>query len=397
MSRYRPNISKSWFNRIAILESFDDNLCLDRADQYDGLGEDILTLKKALSALKRGEHRFTFLDGGTSLRFFLARLSREVGEFEVKASERLWSRPHNELLSCLEKLGSKFTFDSKNGLLKLKSNGWGEGPIQLEVDCSKSSQFASALALNCLNRDWPLKLKLIHLNQARSYWEWTLELIQEYGGKVERLGIDQYHLSGQVRADEKKLFEVDWSSAASLFTYGLMRGKSFEVGPIEQKIYKQPDYKVIEFLKKNFGAHISYQNNIYRIHESDLTYDGELIDLSDNQDLFPILAVLAASLKETVLFTGLENLKYKESDRLNKVRELLSYFKVETVVEQNRVKIQGQLATAGTTVYFSPDHDHRMAFAAACIKGAGFDINIIHPEVVDKSFPDFWNIIGVAP
>ncbi len=40
------------------------------------------------------------------------------------------------------------------------------------------------------------------------------------------------------------------------------------------------------------------------------------------------------------------------------------------------------------------DQDHRLAFAAAVLKRAGFAVQIDHPEVVQKSFPEFWDFVG---
>ena len=41
---------------------------------------------------------------------------------------------------------------------------------------------------------------------------------------------------------------------------------------------------------------------------------------------------------------------------------------------------------------FDTDHDHRLAMAAGVLKKCGIPINIIHPEVVSKSFPGYWEL-----
>ena len=46
---------------------------------------------------------------------------------------------------------------------------------------------------------------------------------------------------------------------------------------------------------------------------------------------------------------------------------------------------------------FNPDHDHRMAMAAAVLKLAGFTIDIQDADVVKKSYPGFWKDIGIQP
>jgi 5-enolpyruvylshikimate-3-phosphate synthase len=46
---------------------------------------------------------------------------------------------------------------------------------------------------------------------------------------------------------------------------------------------------------------------------------------------------------------------------------------------------------------FDCDGDHRLAFAAAVLRAAGFRLDIRGGEVVTKSFPEFWSLVGGAP
>ena len=43
---------------------------------------------------------------------------------------------------------------------------------------------------------------------------------------------------------------------------------------------------------------------------------------------------------------------------------------------------------------FDPAQDHRMAMAAALLNLAGANLKILTPEVVDKSFPEFWDLFS---
>jgi 5-enolpyruvylshikimate-3-phosphate synthase len=75
--------------------------------------------------------------------------------------------------------------------------------------------------------------------------------------------------------------------------------------------------------------------------------------------------------------------------------ELLQAMGRDVKVKADGVIFRGEpLRTPGPAVRFDCDHDHRLAFAAAVLKAAGQNVEIVHPEVVAKSFPEFWDILG---
>jgi 3-phosphoshikimate 1-carboxyvinyltransferase len=113
-------------------------------------------------------------------------------------------------------------------------------------------------------------------------------------------------------------------------------------------------------------------------------------DLGDAPDLFPVLSALCAIADGESILDGAPQLAHKESDRLSKSEELVRLMGAEVHRVQGGLSIRG--TQKRTNFRFHPDHDHRMAMAAACARRAGYGVEIEDIDVVDKSFPGFWKI-----
>src|SRR5690606_38770062 len=89
-------------------------------------------------------------------------------------------------------------------------------------------------------------------------------------------------------------------------------------------------------------------------------------------------------------FDGLQSLVYKESNRLESVADGLRKLGVE--VEHNGLDqfsiLGGKVEKKGQAI--DSYQDHRIAMAFASMVGVDGEIEILNPEVVDKSYPDFW-------
>jgi 3-phosphoshikimate 1-carboxyvinyltransferase len=90
------------------------------------------------------------------------------------------------------------------------------------------------------------------------------------------------------------------------------------------------------------------------------------------------------------VFTGLERLRIKESDRIEAITAGL----FETGIVLREVSpgtwgLSGSLKKP-SELFPSDFEDHRVAMTFACLALKGFAVNFEHPEVVNKSYPGFW-------
>jgi 3-phosphoshikimate 1-carboxyvinyltransferase len=110
-------------------------------------------------------------------------------------------------------------------------------------------------------------------------------------------------------------------------------------------------------------------------------------------DEIPVLAVAAAFADGPSTFHGLEELRVKESDRLNKTAELLRLAGAEVSVQGDSLKIGGRLTEVQPFTYDSVG-DHRLAMAAAIMaRRSKKPCCILDSECVGVSFPDFYEML----
>ena len=93
---------------------------------------------------------------------------------------------------------------------------------------------------------------------------------------------------------------------------------------------------------------------------------------------------------------GAPHLAHKESSRIESTATLLRSLGCRFDLRKDGIEIEGGAPLSTKPFDFDPNHDHRLAMAAAVAQVAGADIRILHPEVVDKSFPEFWDLLAVG-
>ena len=116
-------------------------------------------------------------------------------------------------------------------------------------------------------------------------------------------------------------------------------------------------------------------------------------DLSDLPDQVPTLAALAPFAAGTTRIHDVGHLRLKESDRLAAMARELRRLGVPVVEEMDGLVIEGVWAEAqppSEAVTVATYDDHRIAMSCALVGLRRPGTSIAHPEVVAKSYPDFW-------
>ncbi len=385
----RVGPSKSIANRALIISSFSRS----QLKVEENLSEDIQYLKNALAELKEGKSDFYLGEGGTSFRFFALRASRESFEITIKGSESLFRRPMDELIDLLEQLGVKIS----SGKNQIKVKGPWRPKDKVIIDCQKSSQFASAFVLSSIGLSYEFDVFLESLSSSKSYFSMSLNLMNELTNSNVHLNGDQLSWRSTSEINTKSLegfkIEDDWSSAASV---GCLAALSEGEVRIENLFAEsvQSDSKIREIFSQ-MGISNDMQNNVWSVRGSS-DYRGVSIDLEQSPDLFPVLSVLCAFAQSGSIFTGLKNLRYKESNRLKNIELLMDALGVGFESNDDSLKILKPVDRKDLSslkpIDLSPDSDHRIAMAGAVAIQAGARVTIRDKGVVKKSFAHFWEI-----
>ena len=118
------------------------------------------------------------------------------------------------------------------------------------------------------------------------------------------------------------------------------------------------------------------------------------INLKGWPDLFPVLCVLCAKAEGLSKLSGISHLAFKESNRLNKMAELLKACGIAITTQDNKCSIHGKKIWPKISPFlFDTANDHRMVMAGELLSAFGVPVTIQGKHSVNKSFPEFYSII----
>jgi 3-phosphoshikimate 1-carboxyvinyltransferase len=387
--------SKSISNRALIIRS----LCEEHFEiKSIANSKDTQILTQLLSS---GE---TILDcgpAGTTFRFMTAFLSLQNGSQILTGTERMKQRPIGILVEALKELGADIEYLEQEGYPPLKINSPKNvgSKNKLTISASTSSQYISALLMIAPVLPNGLELNLDGKIVSRPYIEMTLNLMSYFG-------IDYDWNENAIKIESQKYqskdftIEADWSAASYYYS---MAAFSDELdlqlnGLFENSI--QGDSVMTE-IGESFGIKSTFNNMGVHLSKSEkLAKPFFEKDFIRCPDLAQTIAAICGGLGTHALFTGLETLKIKETDRvaaleaeLGKigvwVSKLPPRFSKKSVKEY--YQIEGK-ATVENAPIFDTYEDHRMAMALMPLAMLG-EIKINDPIVVEKSYPAFWKDI----
>lgn len=324
----------------------------------------------------------------TALRFLSLRASRIPGTHKLIGKKELFKRPQEDLIHILRQLGTEVILDDNS--LQIQSWGWKPMGDTVYVSTEKSSQFASSILLNSWHLERPLNFSLRGKMVSESYWDMTQFLLRDLGMKWDRKGEHFYIFADQKINKDSVLVEMDMSSAFSLSAVAAVSGSlCLRFFPSKSL---QPDFSFLEALK-SMGVRIKKDEDLKVFKTEKLK--GIHWSHKKTIDMFPVLCSLCALSEGESQLTEISHLKHKESDRLEKMTEILKNLKRSYEKTEKGICIKGEVPKAEevSPFDFNCEQDHRLVMAAAIIKKAGYPINILNSEVVSKSFPKFSDIV----
>ncbi|MDE0151059.1 MAG: hypothetical protein OXK80_00990 [Bdellovibrionales bacterium] len=378
--------SKSLLNRAYIIQSYDPDFKIIGSSACD----DIRIIQKALDDFKSGSPIFCG-QSATAFRFIALRVSRRPGKYVLSGERRLFERPHQTLIKILNQLGVSAHIQSDNQLV-ITSEGWNPQGDALTFSSDVSSQFASSVLLNSFNLERDLFFSLEGPILSFSYLKMTLLFLKQLGFTVKG-ELPELCISARQKISEKSYeIEPDMSCLFALACFSALSGQAVFTPWVKESV--QPDAVFPSILSK-MGVSVIENKGTLKVTSTQYR-NGLVRNVENNPDMFPLLAVLCALSEGESFLYGAPHLQFKESDRLSLTASLIQQTGREVVQTQDGLRIKGSLETGeGKTIVFDPQGDHRMAMAGALLLYAGFDVKIKNPECVNKSFPEFWKIIGV--
>jgi len=394
--------SKSESNRALIIQA----LCSEKFEIKNlAAAEDTTTLQHIIlsSKLKSPTSKVdaqpsaTTYDvgaAGTTMRFLTAYFSITPGTHILTGSERMKNRPIGILVSALRELGADIEYMEKEGFPPLKIKGREPEGSFVEIDGSVSSQYVSALLLIAPQLKNGLQLKFKGEVTSRPYINMTLKMMEEFGVNAQWQG-DTITVSKQSYNKKSKdyVYEVegDWSSASYWYAIATLSTEvEFTVKGLNHPAKSLQGDAVVADIFSNLGIRTEYVNGAVRLTKFGKIASSFEFDFSNCPDLAQTIATVVSALKTPSVFKGLHTLRIKETDRTAALKNELAKLGTEvTIVSNEEIKIKsGSIIKNPAPI--ATYEDHRMAMAFAVFALTCNFITIQHPEVVKKSYPDFW-------
>jgi 3-phosphoshikimate 1-carboxyvinyltransferase len=322
---------------------------------------------------------------GTTMRFLTA-LIATLPETAVtlSGSKRMHERPIAPLVSALHELGADIEYLGQPNCPPLKICGRHLSGNRCKVSGSTSSQFISALLMVAPRLPVGLQLEITGELVSKTYLEMTREAMEAFGVTVS----SSYAVAGAAsyRGCHYQI-EGDASSASYLFALAALGGGPITVSGVNPRSL-QGDMKFPKLLEQ-MGCQVEYKQN-----EISVARNGPLLPIECDMTLMPdtaqTLAVVAACAEGTSKITGLSTLKHKETDRLQALHQELAKVGIDSKIDATSITVKGGTPhTARVATY----EDHRMAMSFAVLAAVTDSIEIEHPQVVEKSFPDFFQVL----
>ena len=373
--RVQVPASKSISNRLLMLKySAIPQLQLHNLSASDDTCLLQSLLEKIQVAAAEGEWVELDVDNcGTAFRFLLPYLSQKKGKWRVVGTERMCRRPIRPLVDVLRGWGAEIRMP-ETGSLPLEIIGRELHPSDAFVDISQSSQFLSALLLLLPSLQQDICLRYDPQAPSVSYLQMTLQLMRNLGFDIScKAGEIRYRTASSLPGKMDLTVERDWSSAAFWWAWAALQ-------PVPYRLFIegladtgcQAD-AVMHRLLSLWGVQTHFTENGVWIEKTQplhlpqhFAFDGR-----NCLDLIPLLSVLCHLLEIPYVFTGVDNLQLKESDRIAAVKTNL------------------RLAADGSPYVFRSFGDHRIVMAFSLFSAFG-KVTFDHPEAVSKSYPAFW-------
>lgn len=376
--------SKSYANRALILAALSSEIIslqnLPDAtdvtyllDSLKAVGLDIqqnadtTIIKNSFPACETKDLTLSVGEGGTTARFLASLLLLGSKKYTLLLGTRLKDRPWQEFIDFIQAHSGLAQLDNDKliiqGPLKLPSN--------LKVDCSRTSQFASGLAMVYSLH----KVNVIpeNLASSQSYWNMTQEMINTFKN-----------------SDSLKI-PLDWSGASYPLAFSALNQETLFPNLFFDPF--QSDAKFLEILD-SFGC-VKLVSNGIAIKPFNENRSVKL-DVSDSLDLVPTLSFFLAHIKGQHELVGISNLKFKESDRLAEIMKLLRAFSKASHTDGHNLFIEGDSNILQESVSLALPDDHRMVMTGALFLRHHAGGTIEPKEAVAKSYPDFFKLFNIS-
>ena len=318
---------------------------------------------------------------GTFSRFVSAVAALDNVDITVECSDKMATRPMKELFVALEELG--VSIKSPNQKLPAVITGPVINPT-CEVDAARSSQFLSALLIIGSKLPLGIEISLKGKGVSNSYVDMTVFWLTKLGLSIEHLANGYRIKPGQTSKGIDVEVPGDAVSASYFMGLAGIAGGTIKIDSFDHHSL-QGESKFYQILEKMGMQFEKADSSITAIGTGDLK--AIEVDMGEMPDVVQTLAVMACFAKGTTRITNIAHLAFKESNRIKDTATELAKTGINVKFGEDFLEIEGGIPNQAIIETYD---DHRMAMSMALLGAKTAGIKIVDPDVVNKSFPTYW-------
>lgn len=373
--------SKSISNRALIIQA----LCQSKPKLLNlSQSSDTQSLVQALQTTSK---TIDIGDAGTSMRFLAAYLSQQEGSYILTGSDRMKERPIGHLVEALNSIGADINYLEKDGFPPLAINGKALEGGKVDISTSVSSQFVSALLLIAPTLKKGLSLSLKGELLSKPYIKMTLDIMRYFGIQSSWTN-NTIQVEPQNYVSKDLKVESDWSALAFILqAMSIAKSAQVSISGLSKDSWQGDSY-VLNLFEK-FGLQYEFKDEKLYLKKLNKDLNGDYnVNLIDTPDLAQAYCCTLSALSKSAKIKGLNNLKLKESHRLKALHMELNKIGQHSRYSEDTIQLESSVLHTPTES-FDSHNDHRMAMCLAPF-ALLFDIKIKNIEVVNKSYPSYW-------
>ncbi|GMA08282.1 3-phosphoshikimate 1-carboxyvinyltransferase [Tetragenococcus halophilus subsp. flandriensis] len=373
--------------------------CLNTLQAFQALGVPIHDDKKTIritgvgpAGLKPANSVINVGNSGTTMRLLLGILAATSFETTLSGDASLNQRPMARVMDPLKQMGAEITGNNHSEFppITVKTNTKLQA-IEYHMPIA-SAQVKSAILFAALQAVGTTKI--IEKEVSRNHTE---EMIRQFGGNIQ-VSKKTITLSGSQRLQGQELLVPGDISSAAFF---LVAGAIVPNSKITLKnVGLNPTRTGIIDVMQEMGANIQFtqtdqKNNAATliVKSSELkatTIEGSLIPRVIDE--LPIIALLATQAKGMTVIKDAQELKVKETNRIDTTAQELKKMGANIVTTDDGLLIKGKTTLHAAKVSSHKDHRIGMMLQIAALISRG-DVELENPEAIAVSYPHFFQDI----
>lgn len=328
-------------------------------------------------------------NAGAVLRFLMsiASLCEEV-TFVNNYPESLGKRPHDDLIKALEQMNVRVSH--RDGKLPITIHGGNPQGGRIQVSGQVSSQYLSSLLFLTPLLKEDSEITVLDDLKSKVVVGQTLDVLKQAGIEIEAAeDLMSYRIrGGQAYKPQEYVVQGDYPGSAAILAAAAVTNSDVRIHRLEEDS-KQGERAVIDVLRA-MGVNLNHANHTVHIQGNQslkaVEFDGDAFTDA-------VLAMVAAAVfaEGTSRFYNVENLRYKECDRITDFVNELRKAGADVEERQSEIIVHGKPEGVEGGVEIDAHYDHRVIMALTVVGlRSKLGLTIRDAEHVAKSYPQYF-------